>query len=368
MTTSLSSQCYPLIQKKSVLAAIVTLLVIVNAILLGIVVHMVFAPTYQNLYQPAVSLAMQDKMLISQLGAPLKASWLPAGFRQSKAKTSFRFTITGSKGQADVFVKAVQQKTWEIREVVAFTPSFSQPVSFLMIKYDQEIGKERTERELSDWVRGINNTNASYVMAEIYRGLGYDEKSAQAYQKAVDQGSAYAANNLAIAYLDGRGVEKDAKKALALYQKAADQGDEVAMYNLGFYYFKMAETPDYALAAKWYERSIETQTNSCALNDLGILYAAGKGVKQNTEKAENLLREAGRLLLLGDSDFYYEIMHTVNADFLKTRADDILDAFVEYQYYKETQGYLLTFEEDYSLEVAELAKTMSDKLVSRCWA
>jgi hypothetical protein len=52
------------------------------------------------------------------------------------------------------------------------------------------------------------------------------------YQKADDQGSAYAQVYLGVLYSNGQGVPKDLGKAAELYQKAADQGDQVASANL----------------------------------------------------------------------------------------------------------------------------------------
>ena len=52
------------------------------------------------------------------------------------------------------------------------------------------------------------------------------------YQKADDQGSAYAQYMLGCLYEDGQGVPKDLGKAAELYQKAVDQGEHAAIANL----------------------------------------------------------------------------------------------------------------------------------------
>ena len=61
-------------------------------------------------------------------------------------------------------------------------------------------------------------------------------KAAELYQKAADQGSADAQNNLGVLYANGQGVPKDLRKAAELYQKAADQGYANAQNNLGVLY------------------------------------------------------------------------------------------------------------------------------------
>jgi TPR repeat protein len=58
------------------------------------------------------------------------------------------------------------------------------------------------------------------------------EKAADLYQKAADQGNAYAQNELGWLYEYGEGVPEDFKKARELYQKAASQGDKAAINEL----------------------------------------------------------------------------------------------------------------------------------------
>ena len=57
------------------------------------------------------------------------------------------------------------------------------------------------------------------------------------YRKAADQGNAYAQNNLAVFYSEGRGgLPKDDREAARLYKLAADQGNAYAQANLGDFY------------------------------------------------------------------------------------------------------------------------------------
>jgi hypothetical protein len=61
-------------------------------------------------------------------------------------------------------------------------------------------------------------------------------KAVELYQKAADQGNAYAQNDLGLLYTNGTGVEKDLNKAADLFQKAADRGNAHAQNNLGWLY------------------------------------------------------------------------------------------------------------------------------------
>jgi TPR repeat protein len=57
-------------------------------------------------------------------------------------------------------------------------------------------------------------------------------KAAELYQRAADQGRAFAQNNLGRLYETGQGVPKDLEKATELYQRAANHGYEPAIANL----------------------------------------------------------------------------------------------------------------------------------------
>ena len=58
------------------------------------------------------------------------------------------------------------------------------------------------------------------------------------YQKAADQGDAYAQTNLGVMYESGQGVEQDFKEALKWYQKAAEQGDASGQTYRGRMYYE----------------------------------------------------------------------------------------------------------------------------------
>src|SRR4029077_4120049 len=93
------------------------------------------------------------------------------------------------------------------------------------------------------------------IKALLEMGLG---KEAELYQKAANQGSAYAQVNLAWRYKDGQGVRKDLGKAAELYQKAADQGYAVAQYNLGVLYANGQGVPkDLRKAAELYQKAAD---------------------------------------------------------------------------------------------------------------
>src|SRR5439155_216236 len=103
-------------------------------------------------------------------------------------------------------------------------------------------------------------------------------KVAELYQKAADQGSAYAQYNLAWRYENGEGVPKDSGKATELYQEAANQGNADAQYNLAWRYEDGEGVPkDLGKAAQLYKKAAD-QGDADALFNLALLCENGKGV------------------------------------------------------------------------------------------
>ncbi|CAF1308891.1 unnamed protein product [Adineta ricciae] len=75
------------------------------------------------------------------------------------------------------------------------------------------------------------------------------------YQRAVDHGSAMAANNLGCMYLDGIGVSKDLQKAEELHELGAKRGNAVAMMTLAEI---LLGKNDFQMARIWYDRACES--------------------------------------------------------------------------------------------------------------
>ena len=70
-----------------------------------------------------------------------------------------------------------------------------------------------------------------------YSSENYTE-AFKCFQKAAEQGNAFAQSALGFMYQYGQGVKQDYFKAFEWYQKAADQGYALAQYNLGLMYAK----------------------------------------------------------------------------------------------------------------------------------
>lgn len=138
--------------------------------------------------------------------------------------------------------------------------------------------------------------------------------------------------NLALLYLDGKGVKKDEVKAFNLFQKVAESGKPDAMYFMGMMYLhgegtqqvvykginwleKSAElgnvdamktlgdiyrngdfdvTADATVAFKWYKKAAEAG-DAKAMKVVGIMYDSGEGVAQNENQAMEWYKKAADL-------------------------------------------------------------------------
>jgi TPR repeat protein len=140
------------------------------------------------------------------------------------------------------------------------------------------------------------NAYAQFNLGWLYEnGQGVQKdlgKAAEFYQKAADQGFDNAEYNLGVLYANGRGVQKDLRKAAELFQKAADQGFAPAQHNLGLAYDHGRGVPkNLAKAAELYQKAAD-QGSADAQNNLGVLYANGQGVPNDLGKAAELFQKA----------------------------------------------------------------------------
>lgn len=93
---------------------------------------------------------------------------------------------------------------------------------------------------------------------------------------AVKNNHIKAINNLAICYQQGKGVEKDLKKAFSLYSLAVSKGDAMAEFNVGqAYYFGLGVVRNLSKALECVERAAEAGCVN-AYYMLGQIYENGE--------------------------------------------------------------------------------------------
>ena len=99
-------------------------------------------------------------------------------------------------------------------------------------KSDEEIIKRCEKRiEMNDAI-AITNIGSSYNQGSF--GLPQNRaKALKLFHRAAELGNAASNYNIGVAYRNGRGVERDEKKALHYYELAAMRGNVLARNNLG---------------------------------------------------------------------------------------------------------------------------------------
>ena len=101
-----------------------------------------------------------------------------------------------------------------------------------------------------------------YVAAQESLGIFYEigvgmekpapQEALQWYRKAIAQGSLDAMTNMALMFLDGKGVPKDPPQAIGWFLKAAEGGEATAQYNLALIYARGKDVPqDYNESLRW---------------------------------------------------------------------------------------------------------------------
>jgi len=131
--------------------------------------------------------------------------------------------------------------------------------------------------------------------AMYFQGDGVPEKDAQSAaenrktaelnRQAADNGYIPAQINLGNMYANGRGVPKDDAQAVFGYRKAAEPWDLAVRNEVGFYYPKGHRAP--ANGSQGMSRG-----DAFAQNNLGFMYASGRGVPRDDVQAVFWYRKA----------------------------------------------------------------------------
>lgn len=103
----------------------------------------------------------------------------------------------------------------------------------------------------------------------------YERKSAELYESAAVLGDVVGMVNLGTCLSDGKGVEKDEKKAFNWFQKAA---------NIDIFHHLYDNFNHHDMNGK-----------RKAIYNLGVCYLKGVGAKEDKEKAKDMFREAANL-------------------------------------------------------------------------
>lgn len=153
------------------------------------------------------------------------------------------------------------------------------------------------------WLRKAaeqGSPEAEWVLSTIYEfgrgGIAVDHGEAFRWaMKAARRGHPIAQHNVASAYFDGRGVDKDLEQARYWYQQAAEQGFAHSQWSLAEMYLKGdGVAPNREEAVKWLTKSL-VQNHAPSMVALADLYSDANGVPQQPQLVFDLLRAAAQL-------------------------------------------------------------------------
>ena len=137
---------------------------------------------------------------------------------------------------------------------------------------------------------------AEYALGSLYDFQSKELEAAKWFRRAADREHAMAQWELGSKYLIGRvgseGVDQDFYQARKWFEKSANNGEPLGMEDLGRIYANgKGVAKNYPVAIKWFERAIENG-NRGALAALGSMYQTGKAVPKDNERANEFYRKA----------------------------------------------------------------------------
>lgn len=137
---------------------------------------------------------------------------------------------------------------------------------------------------------GYGMSNAAYIYEdrkEYDKALYWLEKLIRIESPMKHSGL----NRMGLFYYRGNGLPKDKKQAEKYFLESSKLGNEYADNNLGVLY---AEQKKYTDSLHWYRKAAEKQHDG-AMNNLGLIYLYGRGVRADYGEAVKWFKEAAKL-------------------------------------------------------------------------
>ncbi len=167
-------------------------------------------------------------------------------------------------------------------------------LSRLALNKDAEYSPEATFRLCSIYLFGTG------VQTDYARALTWCRKS------GLEQHNYDGLTNLALMYINGLGIKKDASLAIDYYTTAAKHGVISAQLSLGRAYSLGTDIPaDYKLAFKWMAEASQGGS-SLAMFYLAQMYEFGQGITQDKDAAFKLYKKSAEL---GEPQAQYTLGH-----------------------------------------------------------
>ena len=136
-----------------------------------------------------------------------------------------------------------------------------------------------------------NNPRLQFQLGRAYVAKKENKQAVNYFRKASKQKYKAAIVSLGIMFRQGWGVEKDLKHAERLFRQGIELNSARGMYELGVLFGQVEEKEDFVKALKWYRRAADHGFPQ-ALNNVGYMYAEGRGVEKSAIEAVKWFQRA----------------------------------------------------------------------------
>lgn len=138
---------------------------------------------------------------------------------------------------------------------------------------------------------GAQNSDALYKEGKALYDAKKYQQAVPKLKAAADKGHKKAQYRLGVCYKEGKGLEKDRKKATELFMKSAKQGNAKAEYEVGKAYLKGKGglTADEKKAKMWLKRAVAHEKKGPE-----ILAKIRKKAAEGDEDAKKMLQLVGK--------------------------------------------------------------------------
>ena len=222
-----------------------------------------------------------------------------------------------AKGYGDVKKDIKKQLEWIKRGIEANGTSCMIDMSNICLSEDS------TYKEYNNPQRGVEllkraarngSSQALFILGNFYNSGEHlpkdDKKAFENWEKSAQLKDPNGLTNLAYAYLEGIGCEKDVRKAVELYKKAANNGSGFSanlLYSV-YYYGKYGVKIDREMAKRYLLKAVELN-EPWGYYNLGNAYFNGDMVDKSIEQAFVYIKKAADLGLVDACEsiaYFYE--------------------------------------------------------------
>ncbi|PKC62540.1 HCP-like protein [Rhizophagus irregularis] len=233
-------------------------------------------------------------------------------------------------GKGGLKINVTRGFKWYLKSAIA---GYAEGQFNLGCCYEYGNGTDKNEIKAFEWY--LKSAKNGCVKAQIHLAICYqngrkmdknETKAFEWYLKSAENGNVKSQSYMGYCYLKGYGIDKNETKAFEWYLKSAENGDAMSQnnytksatrgctdgqYNLGYCYENGKGTDkNEKKAFKWYTKAAAAKGDAAAQNKLGDCYKYGKGTNKDEEKAfEWYLKSAEKGYKMGQNNVGYCYEH-----------------------------------------------------------